>query len=135
MAYKIDEIEGIGPVFAEKLGNAGIKTVEQLLEACATKKGREKVAADTGIDEGKILTWTNMADLFRIKGVSSQYAELLHAAGIDSVKELKHRKPENLHAKMLEVNEEKKLVRQVPALSMVESFVKQAAELPPVITH
>lgn len=121
--------------FCKKIGNADIKTAEQLPEACATKKGREKVAADTGIDEGKLLTWTNMADLFRIKAVSSQYAELLHAAGINSVKELKHRKPENLHAKMLEVNEEKKLVCQVSALSMVENFVKQAAELPPVITH
>lgn len=135
MAYKITDIEGIGPAYAEKLEKAGIKTVEKLLELGASKKGRDKIAEDTGIDDGRVLSWVNMADLFRIKGVSSQYAELLHAAGIDSVKELKHRKPENLHAKMKEVNTEKNLVNQTPSLSMVESYVKLAGELEPVITH
>lgn len=135
MAYKITDIEGIGPAYAEKLQKVGIKTVEKLLELGATKKGRDKISEDSGIDDGRILSWVNMADLFRIKGVSSQYAELLHAAGVDSVKELKHRKPENLHAKMLEVNAEKNLVNQPPSLGMVESFVKQASELEPVITH
>lgn len=135
MAYKITDIEGIGPAYAEKLEKVGIKTVEKLLELGASKKGRDKIAEDSGIDDGRILSWVNMADLFRIKGVSSQYAELMHAAGIDSVKELKHRKPENLHAKMVEVNNEKNLVNQTPSLGMVESFVKQAGELEPVITH
>ncbi|SFF10891.1 DUF4332 domain-containing protein [Thermoflexibacter ruber] len=135
MAYKIIDIEGIGPVYAEKLEKVGVKTVEKLLETGASKKGREKLAEDTGIDESRILSWVNMADLFRIKGVSSQYAELLHAAGVDTVKELKHRKAENLHAKMIEVNNEKNLVNQIPSLSMVEGFIKQAAELEPVITH
>lgn len=135
MAYKITDIEGIGPAYAEKLEKVGIKTVEKLLELGASKKGRDKIAEDTSIDDGRILSWVNMADLFRIKGVSSQYAELLHAAGIDSVKELKHRKPENLHAKMVEVNTEKNLVNQPPSLSMVESYVKLAGELEPVITH
>jgi predicted flap endonuclease-1-like 5' DNA nuclease len=135
MAYKITDIEGIGPAYAEKLEKVGIKTVEKLLELGASKKGREKIAEDSGIDESRILSWVNMADLFRIKGVSSQYAELLHAAGVDSVKELKHRKAENLHAKMVEVNNEKNLVNQTPSVGMVEGFIKQAGELPPVITH
>jgi predicted flap endonuclease-1-like 5' DNA nuclease len=135
MAYKIIEIEGIGPVYAEKLGLAGIKTVEGLLEAGKDKSGRKKIAEESGLDEGKILDWVNMADLFRIKGVSSQNAEILKAAGVDTVKELRNRKPENLHAKIAEVNAEKNLVRQIPSLSSVTDFVEQAKELPPVVTY
>ncbi len=135
MAYKITDIEGIGPAYAEKLGLAGIKTVEKLLDLGKDKAGRKKIAEASGLDEGKILDWVNMADLFRIKGVSSQNAEILKAAGVDTVKELRNRKAENLHAKIIEVNEEKKLVRQVPALTAVESFINQAKELPPVVTH
>jgi predicted flap endonuclease-1-like 5' DNA nuclease len=135
MAYKIDEIEGIGPVYAEKLGLASIKTVEGLLEAGKDKAGRKKIAETTGIDEGKILDWVNMADLFRIKGVSSQNAEILKAAGVDTVKELRTRNAENLHKKIVEVNEEKKLVRQVPSLAAVQDFIEQAKSLDPVITY
>ena len=132
---KITDIEGIGPANAEKLAKAGIKTVEGLLKACATKAGRKQTAETTGVAEGTILEWTNMADLFRVKGVSSQYAELLKAAGVDTVKELRTRNAANLYAKMKEVNEAKKLVRQIPAQSQVEGFVARAAELEPVITH
>jgi hypothetical protein len=135
MAYKIIEIEGIGPVYAEKLGLADIKTVEGLLEAGKDKSGRKKIAEASGLDEGKILDWVNMADLFRIKGVSSQNAEILKAAGVDTVKELRNRNAENLHAKIAEVNAEKKLVRQIPSLSLVQGFIEQAKELPPVVTH
>jgi len=88
-----------------------------LLEAGATKAGRKKLAAGSGIDEGKFLDWVNMADLFRIKGIASQFAELLKAAGVDTVKELRNRNAENLHAKLVEVQEEKKITRTVPALS------------------
>ncbi|OWY20799.1 DUF4332 domain-containing protein [Sphingobacteriales bacterium UPWRP_1] len=135
MAYKIDEIEGIGPALAEKMVAAGIKTVEQLLERGATPKGREEVATATGINPKQILKFVNHADLFRIKGISSQYSELLEASGVDTVKELRNRKAENLHAKMIEVNNEKQLVRQVPSLSQVESFIAQAKDLPPVVTY
>jgi predicted flap endonuclease-1-like 5' DNA nuclease len=135
MATSIKDIEGIGDVLAEKFAEAGIKTVEKLLEAGASPKGRKELAEKTGISEGRILSFTNMADLFRINGVASQFAELLHAAGVDTVKELRNRNAENLHAKLVEVNEEKKLVRQVPSLSQVEDFIKQAKDLPPVMTY
>ena len=135
MAKKITDIEGIGPVFEEKLAGAGVKTVEGLLEAGATKAGRKKLAADSGIDEGKILDWVNMADLFRIKGIASQFAELLKAAGVDTVKELRNRNAENLHTKLVEVQEEKKITRTVPALSQVTDFVEQAKALDPIVTY
>lgn len=135
MAKKITEVEGIGPAFAEKLDGAGVQTVEGLLEAGATKAGRKKLAADSGIDEAKILDWVNMADLFRIKGIGSQFAELLKAAGVDTVKELRNRNAENLHAKLVEVQEEKKITRTVPALSQVTDFVEQAKALDPIVTY
>lgn len=135
MATKIAEIEGIGPVYAEKLSSAGIKSVEALLEAGASKAGRKKIAEESGIDESKILKWVNHADLFRIKGVGPEFAELLEAAGVDTVKELRNRNAANLHAKLEEVQEEKKLTRVVPALSKVEDFIEQAKALPPVVTY
>jgi predicted flap endonuclease-1-like 5' DNA nuclease len=132
---KIEEIEGIGSAYAEKLGKASIKTVEGLLKAGATKAGRKKIVEDSGISDDKILDWVNMADLFRIKGVASQFAELLKASGVDTVKELRTRNAENLHAKLTEVNAEKKLTRVVPALSQVTDFIEQAKSLEPVITY
>jgi predicted flap endonuclease-1-like 5' DNA nuclease len=135
MATKISEIEGIGPVYADKLAGAGINTVEKLLEAGATKAGRKKLAAGSGIDEGKILDWVNMADLFRIKGVGPQFAELLEAAGVDTVKELKNRNADNLYAKLVEVQAEKKITRAVPAQSQVADFIEQAKSLNPVVTY
>jgi predicted flap endonuclease-1-like 5' DNA nuclease len=135
MSKKITEIEGIGPVFQEKLSGAGVTTVEGLLQTGATKVGRKKLAADSGIDEGKILDWVNMADLFRIKGIASQFAELLKAAGVDTVKELRNRNAENLHAKLTEVQAAKKITKAVPALSQISGFIEQAAALEPVVTH
>jgi predicted flap endonuclease-1-like 5' DNA nuclease len=135
MPKSITEIEGIGPVFAEKLSKVGIKTVEALLEQGASRSGRKKIADGSGIDDSKILKWVNMADLFRIKGVGEEYSELLEAAGVDTVKELRNRNAANLHAKMVEVNETKKLVRALPSLSMVEKWVDHAKELPPVVTY
>ena len=124
MAQKIEEIEGIGPVYGEKLSSNGIKTVEDLLEAGATRTGRSKLAEATGISEKSILTWVNMADLFRIKGIGPQFAELLEAAGVDTVKELRNRNAQNLHAKLVEVQAEKKITRAVPGLSQVEDFIE-----------
>ncbi len=135
MAYKITAIEGIGPTLEAKFADAGIKTVEKLLEKGATKKGRKELASTTGITEKKVLVFVNNADLFRVKGVSSQYAELLKAAGVDTVKELRNRNAENLYNKMLEVNNEKKLVRQPPYLKQVQKFVSIAKELEPVVTY
>jgi predicted flap endonuclease-1-like 5' DNA nuclease len=135
MGKKISEIEGIGPVFSEKLSLAGVKTVENLLEKGATKSGRKSLAETTGIDDGKILTWVNMADLFRVKGIGKQFSELLEAAGVDTVKELRNRNPENLYAKLVEVQAEKKITKAVPALSRVKDFIDQAKQLPPVVTY
>jgi predicted flap endonuclease-1-like 5' DNA nuclease len=131
----VSEIEGIGKAYAEKLQANGIKTTAALLEAGASKKGRDSIAGATGIDYDKILKWVNMADLFRIKGVGEEYSELLEAAGVDTVKELRTRNAENLHAKMVEVNEAKKLVRALPSVSQVESWVEHAKTLDPVVTH
>jgi predicted flap endonuclease-1-like 5' DNA nuclease len=134
MASIID-IEGIGPAYQEKLALAGIKTTEALLNEGATKKGRATIAATSGIDEGKILDWVNMADLFRIKGIASQFAELLKAAGVDTVKELRNRNAENLHARLNEVNLEKNLTRVVPSLDKVADFIEQAKQLEPLVTY
>jgi predicted flap endonuclease-1-like 5' DNA nuclease len=135
MATKIIDIEGIGKVYAEKLENVNIHSVEKLLEHGSTKAGRKKIATDTGISEDHILRWVNMADLFRIKGVGEEYSDLLEASGVDTVKELRNRVPANLHQKMVEVNEAKKLVRALPALSQVESWVEHAKTLEPMVTY
>lgn len=135
MAYKIEEIEGIGSVYAEKLEAAGVKTTEDLLDKAAAKKGREALAEATGISEKLILKWANHADLFRIKGVAGQFAELLEAAGVDTVKELRHRVPANLHAKLVETNEARNLCNRVPAVAEVEKMIEQAKELEPRMTY
>ena len=107
MAYKIIDIQGIGEAYAPKLIAIGIKTPDELLEACLTPAARKKVADKTGISGKLILKWANHADLFRISGIGPQYAELLEAAGVDTVKELRHRVPANLTAKMVEINKAK----------------------------
>ncbi|MDE6007106.1 MAG: DUF4332 domain-containing protein [Muribaculaceae bacterium] len=135
MSYNIIEIEGIGQVYADKLISAGVKTTEELLEKAATKKGREKLAEEMGIAEKLILKWVNHADLFRIKGVAGQFAELLEAAGVDTVKELRHRVAANLHAKLVEVNEAKNLCNRVPSESEISKMIEQAKELEPKITY
>lgn len=133
--YKIEEIEGVGPVSGEKLRNAGVTTVDKLLEAGKTKKQRKELAELSGLSESFILKITNMADLFRIKGIGQEFSELLEAAGVDTVPELAQRKPENLVAKMQEVNEAKRLTRKIPTLAEVEGWVAQAKELPRVIEY
>lgn len=137
----IDTIEGIGLAKAKKLRAAGIRSCEALLKRGATKKGRNEVAAATGYSAGSILEWVNRADLMRVRGVGSEYSDLLEAAGVDSVKELRRRNAANLTTKMIEVNDakikrtKKSIVRQVPAQSMVERWVAHAKTLPPVVTH
>lgn len=135
MKYKIEEIEGIGPTYGAKLKAAGIADTDALLARCGARKGRADVAKETGLDEARLLKWANMADLMRISGVGEEYSELLEAAGVDTVKELQHRKADNLAAKMAEVNAAKKLTRVVPAASQVEKWIEQAKSLTPMISH
>ncbi len=135
MKYKIIDVEGIGPVYGEKLLAVGIADTELFLEKCAKPAGRKALAEETGISDKLILTWANHCDLMRIHGVGPQFSELLEAAGVDTVKELKHRKPENLQPKLEEVNEEKHLVRRVPSLKEVVKMVAQAAELPGMMEY
>ncbi len=135
MSYPIADIEGIGATYAAKLKAAGITNTLQYLERAKDPKGRKALAEETGIDEARILKWANMADLMRIKGVAEEYSELLEAAGVDTIKELKHRNAANLAAKMQEVNEKRKLVRQVPSEIMVAGWVEQAKALEPILTY
>ena len=133
--YKVEEIEGIGPVLGEKLRAAGINTVDKLLENAATKKQRQSLAEETGISEKQILKFANMADLFRLNGVGQEYAELLEVAGVDTVPELAQRNAANLTAKMEEVNAAKNLTRKTPSATEVEKWIAQAKELPRVIEY
>ena len=132
---KILDIEGVGEAFAAKLKAAGVGTVEALLEKAGSVKGRKDLAAATGLNEAKLLEWVNRADLFRIKGVASEYSDLLEAAGVDSPAELAHRAPAHLVAKMTELNAAKKLVRKLPTESQVANWVEQAKALPKLVTH
>lgn len=137
----IDTIEGVGPAYAKKLRAAGVRSCEALLKKGADKKGRNALADMTGFSAGTILEWVNRADLMRVRGVGSEYSDLLEAAGVDTVKELRNRNAANLTAKMIEVNDasikksKKSIVRRVPAVSMVERWVAHAKKLPPVITY
>lgn len=135
MAKKISDIEGIGPKYAETLQGVGIGTTDDLLQAGNTPAGRKELAKKTGMNEKTILKWVNMADLFRIKGVASQYAELLEAAGVDTVKELRSRNTENLALKMHEVNVKKRLVRQAPSAKSVGNWIDQAKSIPPMVNY
>jgi predicted flap endonuclease-1-like 5' DNA nuclease len=132
---KIIDIEGIGDVYAQELQAADIQTTDDLLKAGASAKGRDALAEKSGISRKLILEWVNHADLFRIKGVGEEYSDLLEEAGVDTVPELAQRNPENLYAKMVEINEEKELVRRLPSQGQVADWVAQAKELPRVITY
>lgn len=135
MSYRIDEIEGIGPVYAAKLNEAGIETTEDLLEKCCNPAGRKSVAEATGMGESTILKWANMADLMRISGVGPQYSELLNGAGVDTVKELRNRNAENLAAAMKTVNDEKNLARVSPPAATVTKWVEAAKTMDPKLTY
>lgn len=132
---RIVRIEGIGPVYAAKLKNLGINTTESLLERGADKKGRESLAESSGISERLILEWVNRADLMRVKGIGEEYSDLLENAGVDTVKELRNRNPDNLHAALLAANQQRRVVRRPPSLPEVNRWVAQAKKLPPVVTY
>lgn len=135
MTYKVEQIEGIGGAYARRLEEAGIDTTERLLQACAKPAGRKALAEKTGISEKLILRWTNHADLMRIKGVAGQFAELLEAAGVDTVKEFRHRVASNLQPRLVEVNDERNLCNRVPSLSEVECMIEQAKVLEPIVNY
>jgi predicted flap endonuclease-1-like 5' DNA nuclease len=133
----IIDVEGIGEVYAGKLKEIGIATDKDLLERGATPGGREKVAEESGISGKLILRWVNHVDLFRINGVQKQYAELLEAAGVDTVPELAQRNASNLYAALVETNEknQKKLVGKLPTENQVAEWIKEAKTLPRVVTY
>ncbi len=135
MAYKIDEIEGIGPSYAEKLMHASISTTDELLDLCCSKSGRTSVASKTGITESQLLKWSNMADLMRVSGVGKQYAELLEAAGVESIKELRQRNAENLAGAMNTLNDEKHLTKGTAHAETVQGWIDAAKAIEPRITH
>src|SRR4030065_1914420 len=132
---KIVDVEGIGPKYAEKLAKVGISNTDALLKAGATPKGRKDLAEKSGIGEALILEWVNHVDLYRVKGVGSEYSDLLEAAGVDTIPELAQRKASNLTQKMVAVNLEKKLVRKLPVESQVADWIEQAKKLPRVMTY
>ncbi len=128
---KIINIEGIGPKYAKKLINFGIRTTERLLLIAAHKRGREDLADQVMIPEKLILEWVNLADLIRIKGIGEEYSDLLEKAGVDTVKELGRRRPETLYSNLVRINYEKKLVRRIPSQNNVQNWVKQSKKLEP----
>ncbi len=134
-SLKIEQVEGIGPVYGEKLRNIGIPNTSVLLDRGCTRRGRQEIAQKCGLPEAKVLDWVNMADLFRIKGVGAEYAELLEGAGVDTVKELRNRNAESLAARLAELNQQKKLTRRVPSAQVVKGWVEQAKTIPARIEY
>lgn len=135
MTYSIRQIDGIGPAMAAKLASIKIRTTAALLEAAKTVKGRKLIAEKIGVDEQTVLRWANLADRMRIKGVREPYAELLRAAGVDTIRELKHRNVENLAHAMAEANRKRKLVRLLPTEKRLQRWIDEAKRLPPKISY
>jgi predicted flap endonuclease-1-like 5' DNA nuclease len=132
---KLIDIEGVGPIYAAKLQKAGVRSANGLLERGATPTGRKEIAAKSGIMDSLILEWVNHVDLFRINGVGSEYADLLEAAGVDTVVELAQRNVENLHPKLIASNQPNKLVRRPPGANQVRNWIQQAKKLPRKISY
>lgn len=132
---KLTSIQGIAEATEAKLNTAGVTTVEELLEKGATPKGREDMAEKSGLPAAQILKFVNYADLFRIKGIAGQTAELLEAAGVNTIAELAQRNPANLAAKLKEVNDTKKVTGKVPAEKQVSEWIETAKTLPKMVTY
>jgi hypothetical protein len=135
MSYPITDIEGIDGDVAAVLKSAGIRSTDRLLEAARTVRGRKTLSAKTGFEEKQLLCWANVADRMRIKGISKEYAELLQAAGVDTVKELKYRNPLNLAKAMADANKRRKVVRLLPSEKVVKRWIENAKLLPLKITY
>lgn len=133
--YKIEDVEGIGPVKGEKLRSAGVADTDTLLKQSRTAAQRKQLAAKTGLGESELLKFANMVDLYRIHGVGSEFSELLEASGVDTVPELAQRVPANLAKKLAEINEAKSLTRRVPNETEVAKWVAEAKTLPRMIEH
>jgi predicted flap endonuclease-1-like 5' DNA nuclease len=135
--YRLKELEGIGPVHSKTMDGVDVRNVNELLRRGATPKGREELAKQTGIGGAVILKWVNMADLFRVKGIGKQYSELLEKAGVDTVKELRTRRADNLTATLAQANEAggRRLVRQLPGLKRVQGWITEAQKLPPAVFY
>ncbi len=132
---KLLKVEGIGEVYSQKLKEAGVRSAEALLELGASENGRDDLAEKSGVSSKLILEWVNHVDLFRIKGVGEEYADLLEEAGVDSVPELAQRRADHLFEKMVATNAEKKLVRKLPTQGQVAGWIEQAKQLPRRVTH
>lgn len=132
---RIIDVEGIGEAYAPRLVVINIRTTGALLEAGKTPLGRRQIEEKTGIDHDLILEWVNHADLYRIKGIGSEYSDLLEEAGVDTVPELARRHAENLHSRLTEINEDKRCVRRLPTLKQVQSWIQQAKDLPRIIVY
>jgi hypothetical protein len=135
MPYPVKQIDGVDEEEVERLRSVGIRTTERLLEEAKSAKGRNLLAARTGIDKTRILNWANAADRMRIKGMGKGYSCLLQAVGVDTVRELRYRNPQNLAEAMAEANKKRRLVRFLPSVKLITRWVKQAQELPPKITY
>jgi predicted flap endonuclease-1-like 5' DNA nuclease len=135
MSYPITDIEGIGPANAERLKSLRIRTTSRLLEAAKSPRGRKALALKTGVEASRILKWANMADMMRIKGVGEEYSELLEAAGVDTVRELKYRNPKKLAEAMASANTKRKLVRLLPSEKAITKWIAEAKSLPMKITY
>jgi len=131
----IDAIAGLDPKSATRFRKSKVRTTEALLKRAATRRGRKELAGSTKLDEKQILIWVNRADLMRVKGIGSEYSDLLEAAGVDTIKELRRRNPTSLTTKMIQINESKKLVQRLPTEGMVERWIAHASQLEPIITH
>jgi predicted flap endonuclease-1-like 5' DNA nuclease len=129
------DIEGIGPAYAEKLKEAGVRSSSTLLKRGGNPKGRKELAYAINVEESKLLKWVNHADLFRIRGIGSEYSDLLEAAGVDTVPELRQRNAVALHETLVKMNEAKKLVRKLPTIDQVAEWIEQAKSLPRVIEY
>jgi predicted flap endonuclease-1-like 5' DNA nuclease len=132
---KLIDVEGIGPVYADKLKKAGISTTEGLLKKGASTTGRKEIASKSGVSDHLVLEWVNRADLFRIKGIAEEYSDLLEAAGVDTVVELAQRNAVSLFEKLSEVNASKKKVRKLPSKSQVADWIAQAKRLPRAVSY
>src|SRR5258708_35778435 len=135
MSYPITDIEGIDGDIVIVLKSAGIRSTDRLLEAARTVKGRKLLSEKTGFDEKRLLCWANVADRMRIKGISKEYAELLQAAGVDTVKELRYRSPCNLAKAMANANMKRKMVRLLPSERVVGRWIEGARKLPLMISY
>jgi len=128
---RIDQVAGIGHKEGTKLRKVGIKTSKSLIEMASTGRGRSELTAATGIDQRKLQAWVNHADLLRVKGVGAEYAELLVAAGVDTVRDLRRRNPTALLAKIIGLNDKDQVVARLPTESMVEGWIEAARNVEP----